>query len=223
MKLHGERNREVYRVTKEQMSNEFQLDYDLIKIWDMIEKKLYFLEFQFDFIDRNKNKLAYLLQNVIDENQIVKIIPKDLDSFFKVCFILDNMNKIPKNANIWLIYLLSYFNSNITLENIAQIVYCIDFLYSKISLKENELEQLKKTTIEILKKIKNCFKENGSYYSSKLASPLEETRYALFSINLIEDLIQDLIFYYSITEIPPIKKIYENISDIEKTYKFIKH
>ena len=213
----------AYRVPKEKFEKILRENESLQHLCTIIEMKNEILNFQHDLISIIKDRLSYLLQNVIDENQIVKIIPKDLDSFFKVCFILDNMSKIPKNANLWLIYLLSYFNSNITLEDIAQIVYCIDFLYSKISLKENELEQLNKTTIEILKRIKNYYKEDGSYCSSKLVSPLEETRYALFSINLIEDLIQDLIFYYSITEIPPIKKIYENISDIVKTYKFIKY
>jgi len=57
---------------------------------------------------------------------------------------------------------------------------------------------------------------------------LEETRYALFSINILEDLIQDMIFYYSenhpdiLSEVKPMKKIYENIKNIEKTYEFIK-
>ncbi|MCD6482930.1 MAG: hypothetical protein J7K83_01515, partial [Candidatus Aenigmarchaeota archaeon] len=61
-----------------------------------------------------------------------------------------------------------------------------------------------------------------SYKSSLKVSSLDETRYALFSINLLEDLIQDMIYYYSISEIKPIKKIYENVENVEKTYKLIK-
>jgi hypothetical protein len=57
---------------------------------------------------------------------------------------------------------------------------------------------------------------------SSKALPLDETRYALFTINLLEDLIQDTIFYYSVIQLKPIKKIYENIEDIDKTYKLIK-
>jgi hypothetical protein len=37
----------------------------------------------------------------------------------------------------------------------------------------------------------------------------------------LEDLIQDIIYYYSVSELQPIKKIYENVNDIEKTYKLI--
>lgn len=148
-------------------------------------------------------------------------MPKDLDSFFKICFILDNINKIPKNANLWLIYLLSYIDNNVTLENISKIVYCIDFLYSKIELKQNELIQLVNKIKELLEKIKTFYKKDGTYISSLESSPLEETRCALFSINLLEDLIQDIIFYYSTTELKPINKIYENVEDVIKTYQLL--
>jgi hypothetical protein len=69
------------------------------------------LDFQHQLIEINKESLSRLLQSVIDEKKIVKIIPKDLDSFFKVCFILDNINKVPENANLWLIYILIYINN----------------------------------------------------------------------------------------------------------------
>jgi vesicle coat complex subunit len=161
------------------------------------------------------------LQRVIDENKIVKIIPKDLDSFFKVCFILDNLNKIPENANLWLMYLLSYIDKKRNLEEISQIVYCIDFLYSKISLKHNELNQLILKIKELLRLIKNYQQKNGYFISSPKFSPLEETRFALFSINLIEDLIQDMIFYYNATDLKPIKRIYENVKDVKKVSALI--
>jgi len=51
---------------------------------------------------------------------------------------------------------------------------------------------------------------------------LEETRYAIFSINLLEDVIQDIIYYYSVSELQPIKKIYENVNDFQQTYKLIR-
>ena len=91
-----------------------------------------------------------MLQGVIDEDKIVKIMPKDLDSFFNVCFILDNLNRIPQNANLWLIYLLTYINKDVLLEEIAKIVFCIDFLYSKLELETNELTQLIRKIKELL-------------------------------------------------------------------------
>jgi len=216
-------NREVYKITGKQLLTKVEEDIALKNIWDSINAKIEILDFQHKLINMNKDKLSYLLQGVIDENKIVQIVPKDLDSFFKVCFILDNLNKIPQNANLWLIYLLSYVGDDILLEDISKIVYCIDFLYSKIELKPNELAQLIVKIKGLLEKIKTFYKENGSYVSSLKTSPLDETRFALFSINLLEDLIQDMIFYYSVTELKPITKIYENVADVEKIYKLIKN
>jgi hypothetical protein len=212
----------AFRVPKEKFEKLLKPDNTLKSIWERIDAKIFILNFQHTLIDITKDRLSYLLQSVIDENKIVKIIPQNLDSFFKICFILENINKIPQNANLWLIYLLSYIHNNILLEDIFKIVYCIDFLYSKIELKENELNQLIIKIKELMKKIQNFYQNDGSYRSSLTLSPLDETRYALFSINLLEDLIQDMIFYYSVSELKPIKKIYENIGDVEKTYRFIK-
>lgn len=211
----------AYRVPKKKFETLLISDPLLENLCQRIDAKNFILNFQHELIDINKNKLSYLLQEVIDENKIVKIIPKDLDSFFKVCFILDNLNKIPKNANLWLVYLLSYINENISLEEISKIVYCIDFLYSKIELKPNEIKELIGKVRELLNIIDGFYQNDGSYKSSLTISPLEETRYALFSINLLEDLIQDMIYYYSVTELKPIKKIYENVRNLMKTYKLI--
>lgn len=57
--------------------------------------------------------------------------------------------------------------------------------------------------------------------SSLEAPPLEETRYALVSINLLEDLVQDLVVNYSCADLEPVTKIYQNAGEIEKTYKLI--
>lgn len=152
----------------------------------------------------------------------MNIIPNDLESFFEVCFILDNFNKVPHNTNLWLIYLLSYIKEEISLNEIAKIMYSIDFLYSKIELKINELNQLIGKIKQLGEIIDKYYQNDGTYRSSLKESPLEETRYALFSLNLLEDLIQDIIYTYSIKEFKPIKKIYQSIQNIEKTYQLIK-
>ncbi|HOV22070.1 MAG TPA: hypothetical protein PLW95_05255 [bacterium] len=211
-----------FRVPKEKFEKLLKSDTALKNVCQRIDIKNFILNFQHELIDINREKLSILLQSVIDENNIVKIIPKDLESFFKVCFILDNLNKIPQNINLWFVYLLSYVNKNILLEDISKIVYCIDFLYSKTELHPNELILLIKKVRELMLMIKESYQNDGSYKSSIKASPVDETRYALFSINLLEDLIQDMIYYYSVTELKPVKKIYENLENIEKTYELIK-
>lgn len=215
-------NRNVYRIEKKEILNYFKDDESLPSVWRKIDAKKFILIFQHELIDITKDKLSYLLQSVIDENKIIEITPKDLDSFFKVCFILDNINKIPQNTNLWLVYLLSYINDKIYLEDVFKITYSIDFLYSKIELKQNELVQLVNKVKELLIIIKRFYCNDGSYRSSLKSSPLEETRYALFSINLLEDLIQDLLFYYPNVKLEPIKKIYESVDNIENTYKLLK-
>jgi hypothetical protein len=149
-------------------------------------------------------------------------MPNSLDGFFKVCFILDNLNKSPENANIWIVYLLSYVDQKLNSYELAKLVYCLDFLYSKVELKKNELDLTVKKLKQILEKIKSFAKEDGSYYSDKEIPPIEDTRNSIFCINLIEDLMQDLLFYYGNgLNLKPISKIYENIKDINKTYFYI--
>ena len=216
----------AYRVPKENIENILKPDDRLKDILAKVEMKKYILDFQHQLIEINKESLSRLLQSVIDEEKIVKIIPKDLDSFFKVCFILDNIDKFPENANLWLIYILTYINNELSLEKIYKIVYCMDFLYSKskVELQKNEVEQLIPKIEELIRLIKSFYKNDGSYTSEYTVSPLEETRYALFSINLLEDIIQDIIYYYPkwSQNLKPINKIYQNVEDIEKTYNMIR-
>jgi hypothetical protein len=215
----------AFRIPKEKFEKILKSDDSLGDICQRIDMKNFILNFQHKLIEIYKEKLSNLLQSVIDENKIVKFIPKDLESFFKVCFILDNINRVPQNTNLWLIYLLTFINDRMSLEDISKITYCIDFLYSKIKLQPNELEELITKVKRLLEMIKGFYQNDGSYKSSITLSPLEETRYALFSINLLEDLIQDMIYYYpeSVKELKPINKIYENVGDIEKTYNLIRN
>ncbi len=215
----------AFRVPKETFEEILEPDTGLEELWKKIDAKVFVLNFQHKLIDINKEKLSHTLQAVIDDNKIVEIMPKDLDSFFKICFILDNVNKVPNNANLWLVYLLTYVDNRATLEEISKIVYSIDFLYSKIELKDNELSQVIEKIKILLEMVKAFYKDDGSYQSSPSATPVDETRYALFSINLLEDLIQDIIYYYpseATVDLSPIIKIYENVEDIQKTYGFLK-
>lgn len=211
----------AYRVPKEVFEGILVSDESLPLLCKNIDIKNFLLNFQHQQVEIFKDQLAYLLQRVIDENEIMKIVPKDLDSFFKVCFVLDNMGKIPQNANLWLDYLFIYVRENMLLAEIAQLVYCLDFLYSKIQLKNDELRKFVDILKKLLCKISLYAKPDGFYISSPSSSPLEETRYALFSINLLEDLVQDTIFYYNVQGLKPVSKIYENVVYLEATYNFL--
>ncbi len=214
--------KDAYRIPKNKFLKVLDSDPTLKSVIKMIDIKNYILNFQHNLVEINKEKLSYLLQQVIDEQKIVKIIPNDLDSFFKVCFVLDNLNKIPHNVNLWLVYLLSFISNKNTTEDLSKIIYCIDFLYSKTDLKPNELKNLTEKIQECFILLSNFEKKDGSFKSSVNLSPIEEVRHALFSINLLEDLNQDLIFYYKVEELKPIKRIYQNLHFTKNTYNLIK-
>ena len=203
--------KDAYRVPKNKFNEILKEDESLKDLCKSINNKNTFLEFQHQLIDLTRDELSYLLQGVVDEKKIVQMIPDNLDNFFQVCFILDNLNRVPKNANIWLIYLLSFLNEKTTTRGIYQICYCADFLYSKIDLKSNELETFINKIKEMKLLVKKHEKADGTFQSSISLAPLDEIRYALFAVNILEDLTQDIIFYYKTNKLEPICKIYQTI------------
>lgn len=213
--------KDAYRVPKVKFLKVLRPDAKLKSVIEIIDIKNYILNFQHELIEINKEKLSYLLQQVIDKQKIIKMIPNDLDSFFKICFILDNINKIPQNTNLWLVYLLSFISDKITTEDLSEIIYCVDFLYSKTELKQNELKSLIEKVKKCLGLLKVFQQKDGSFKSSSQLSPIDETRYALFSINLLEDLTQDIIFYYKNKDLRPAVKIYQSLTYINNTYSLI--
>ncbi len=217
-------SRPAYRVPKEKFEKKLKEDKDLKEVIETIDAKTYILEFQHKVTKLWQNELSNELQKVVDEDKIVKINPKTLKDFFKVCFLLDHLNKIPENLNLWLIYLLSYININLDLREIAMFTYSLDFLYSKISIfNNNELRELEDKLISILDRINDYYDRNTYFYkSSPKNSPCEETRFALFSINLIEDIIQDAIYYHN-ANLSPIRGIYQNVRYPLKVANMIKN
>ena len=218
-------SREVYAIKNEDLATQQKEDKELEKIWSAINIKNRLFEFQHQKIEKIKEELSYLLQEVIDEEKIVQIIPKSFESFFRICFILDSIGKIPKNVNLWLIYVLHFFNGKNTSEELTKIIYSVDFLYSKTLLTQSELETLSDFIKQTLLNIKNYQQNDGSYKTDKNLSPIEETRNIIFCINLLDDLIQDILYYYPEESqnfgLKPVEKIFENVGSIEKVYEFI--
>ena len=207
-------SRPAYRVPREIFEKILEKDETLAPVVKMIDAKTKILNFQHQLLNIWENELSNELQKVIDEEELVKIMPKTLDGFFKVCFILDHLNRIPQNANLWLVYLISYVNNKPTLKEISMLIYSIDYIYSKIpALETHELKELEKKIKALLQLINSYYSEKEGLYKSTITeSPLEETRFALFSINLIEDIMQDAIFYHK-AQFQSIIKIYQHVKD----------
>ena len=215
-------NAPVFKVSKKVFEKTLQKDKKLKMICDVINKKNTILEFQNKTIEIEKEKFSYLLQKVLDDEKILTIIPKTLDGFFKICFTLSHLQKIPVNASLWLIYLLSFLNKHLNSYEIFQMIYSLDFLYSKVKLKPNEVAKLIEGLKTLVKRIKEFSNNNGSFQSDKTLSPLEDTRYSIFAINILEDLTQDILFYYEgNADLKPITRIYQTISNVKKTFEFI--
>lgn len=210
------------RVPKEKFKKVLQKDKKLNAVCDLIDKKVTILDFQHEAIEKEKEKFSHLLQQVLDEEKVLKIMPKTLDGFFKVCFTLNHLEKTPVNASLWLIYLLSFLSQKLNSYKIFQLVYSLDFLYSQVDLKKNEINKLAEGIKSLHKKLKQFSKPDGSFQSSKAIAPLEDTRYSLFAINILEDLTQDILFYYDGNfNLKPVSRIYQTISQIDKTFRFI--
>lgn len=112
-------SRQAYRIPKDIFEKILKRDETLKPVVKMIGAKIKILNFQHQLLEFWENELSNELQKVIDEEKLVKIIPKTLGGFFKVCFILDHLNKIPENVNLWLVYLLSYVNTKLTLKDFS--------------------------------------------------------------------------------------------------------
>ena len=215
-------NAPVFRVPKNKFKKVLQKDRNLGVICDLIDKKIAILDFQHKAIEMEKEKLSYLLQEVIDEEKILKIMPKTLDGFFKVCFMLNHFEKTPINANLWLVYVLSFLDQKLNSYELFQLIYSLDFLYPRVELKTNELNRLIEGLKQAQNQVKQFSKPDGSFQSNKTIAPLEDTRYSLFAINILEDLLQDLLYYYGNNiGLKPIARIYQNVPQIDKTFKFI--
>lgn len=212
----------AFRVPSDKVDEFLVVDASLRPVCDIIDAKNDMLEFQHTWIDMAREALSKELQQVVDEDSLMSVLPKDRDSFFKVCFFLDHLGKSPKNANLWLVYLTTWVREATSLTDISRIAYCTDFLYSKIDLKPNELATVQEYVTRMLIQIRSYSRPDGSYQSSVKRAPLDETRCALFSINILEDLIQDMIFYYPGIELKPIGRIFENVDDIRLTHQLIR-
>ena len=215
-------NAPVFRVSRERLKKVLKKDGKLDRVCNLIDKKHKVLDFQHSAVELEREKFSHLLQQVLDEEKVLKIMPKTLEGFFRVCFTLNHLEKTPVNASLWLIYLLSFLDQKNNSYNMFQLIYSLDFLYSKVDLSKNELNKLIKGVKIIHKKLQHFSKTDGSFRSDKRLSPLEDTRYCLFIINILEDLTQDILFYYrKQSGLTSIKSIYQTVPHIEKTFKFI--
>lgn len=222
---------QAYRVPAEVFCEKLKPHDGLSAILRTIECKNRILEFQYTLLDIVRTQLAHRITEAVENEQSFTIVPGDLKGFFEACFIMAALQQIPKDPQDWLWRAILFAKSARSLREIFLATYCLDFLYFLIPENESisEIKSFAETIRCLMNAVNNCYSDSdGSYRSDDNVGPCLETRYALFVINSLEDLIQDMLFYHK-TELEkqnidfnPIQKIYQNLKDPTKTAEFIR-
>lgn len=207
-------NRVAFRIDKNTFLQALTHNQSLEETVRAIDKKNQILQFQKDFLQLESEKMSSDIQRVIDENITFEICPQTMLSFYKVCFILNHLNKVPTNLAMWFSYLMTFYSDDMTSYDMAQFMYSLDYLYSQSSdFNGQELSNLAKILQDIGRFVRHSY-EKGLYKTSNRLTPLEECRNFSFICNLLEDTIQDAIHYYGL-DIPPVKSIFSTLPDYE--------
>ena len=133
-------SRPAYRVPAEKfleqcVSGETDLE-DVIRV---VDDKNYLLEFQHGFLSLENAKLSRQLQRVVDDETLFQIVPRTLDGFYQVCYLLDKLGKEPDAPGVWMVYLLTFFRDDMRAIDFAHFMYALDFLYFKcVDIMQNE-------------------------------------------------------------------------------------
>ena len=217
-------NRKARRVPRDVFLKKFTKDSDLAEIVESINKKNDLLEYQAKLYEQESTRLSTELQKIIDKDKQFSIPPKDISGFYESCFLMNRLNRIPDNRNLWIGYLASYLSKDLNSRELFQFMFSLDYLYSSITvLQENEL----KVVVDSIKEVAKLLKDhsNADFRTANDLGPKDEVRNYLFSINLWEDISQDIIANYKSAAynpgLKPTKKIFESVSEIDKIYSIV--
>lgn len=187
-----------------------------------VDDKNILLNFQHEFLNLESARLSRRLQRVVDEKELLKVVPGTLDGFYEVCYFLDRLGKPPDNPGVWMVYLISFFRAKMTAADLARFMFALDYLYFQCAeIRDNEKRALAAALPKITAFVGNFPYKNGLYARDPRESPMEETRRILFSINLMEDLTQDVAVNLNAT-VGGVKKIFQLVPNVAKTAAQIK-
>ena len=195
---------------------------DLAQTIQAVDEKNLLLDFQGALLDMEAEEFSRQLQQVVDEEKLLAIIPKTFEGFYRVCYLLDRIQKAPDNPGVWLVYLASFFTPNMPALDLARFMFSFDFLYFKCAaLEPNERRVVRKAIADAGAYVRNrAGQANGSLAVDPRVAPLEETRQILFAVNLLEDIQQDARVSLGM-DLPAITAIFETLPDASKTADFI--
>ena len=213
----------AYRVPKDNfMSVLISGGGTLSSVVKSVDDKNYLLEFQHEFLSLESRNLARQLQQVVDDETLFQIVPRTLDGFYQVCYLLDKLGKEPDAPGVWLVYLLTFFRDGMRTIDFAHFMYALDFLYFKcVDIKQNEGLVLTQAIENAAAYIGARANSDGSLGTDAREARLEETRRLLFAANLLEDIKQDAAVSFEMN-LPKVEKIFETIPDASLTANYIR-
>ena len=217
-------SRDAYRVPRDRFLPLFRDGGEsLAQAISGVDDKNYLLEFQAQFLEREGAQLSRELQQVVDEEKLLSIVPRTLEGFYRVCYLLDKIGKRPDAPGVWLVYLLSFFSGDMRSVDFARYIYALDFLYFHCAaMQENEKAALQPALAQAIAYIADrANAETGTFSHDPKESPIEETRQILFAVNLIEDIKQDAVVKLGL-DLAKAETIFELLPDAAKTAAFIR-
>lgn len=217
-------SRPAYRVPRDRFLPKFKNGgKSLAKAISGVDDENYLLEFQAQFLEREGAQFSRELQQVVDEEKLLSIVPRTLNGFYRVCYLLDKIGKRPEAPGVWLVYLLSFFSGDMRPVNFARYIYALDFLYfHSADLQENETAALKPALEQAIAYIAGrANAATGTFSHDPLESAREETRQILFALNLLEDIKQDAVVNLGF-DLAKAAKIFEVLPAAAKTAAFIR-
>ena len=219
-------NRTAYRVPRDVFLPVFvNGGAELERVVQVVDDKNYLLEFQSEFMEQEARRLSRELQQVVDEERLLSIVPRTLEGFYRVCFLLDRIGKQPDAPGVWLVYLMSFFNDAMSAVELARYIYALDFLYFKCrSVQENERIALENAITQAMAYIERRFATagEGMLTTSPNEAPIDAMRQIIFAINLLEDIRQDAAVNFGAAT-PQVRTIFDTIPDVPLVAAYIRN
>ncbi len=205
-----------YRVKREKFLPIFQDGgSDLRKVIQSVEDKQYLLEFQKQFLEKENERLAKKLQRVVDEEIVFKIVPRTLTGIYEVCYFMYKLDKKPDVPGMWLVYLATLFKDDLPSIEFAKFMFAFDFVYFKCDdFPENEKQVVKQAVAKATNFIERRVNaDNGRVSVDPQESLIEGTANIIFSVNLLEDIVQDAVVNFGVS-LPCVNKIFQTLPNV---------
>ena len=205
-----------YRVKREEFLPIFQEGgSDLRKVIQSVEDKQYLLEFQKRFLEKENERLAQKLQRVVDEEIIFKIVPRTLTGIYEVCYFMYKLDRKPDVPGMWLVYLATLFKDDLPSIEFAKLMFAFDFVYFKCDdFPENEKQVVKQVVAKATDFIERRINADNGYVSvDPQESLIEGTSHIIFSVNLLEDIVQDAVVNFGVS-LPCVNKIFQTLPNV---------